>query len=139
MTFLLNTRIADVVSISLSGLCTLHCLLLPSLLVLSPAIGGLFISDEYFHKALVFLTLPISTLSLFLGCRKHRNYAIGFIGAVGLIMISSAVAAEALLHIHNEYFETIATVAGSLFLVTAHVKNFRLCRQQKCPCPSEQA
>ena len=40
---------ADRVAISTSGICALHCLALPVILSVFPAIGGFFIGEEAFH------------------------------------------------------------------------------------------
>lgn len=125
-----NILVADKVAISLSALCTIHCLLLPTLLIAMPTLGATLFGDEMFHLVLLFVLIPISVFALMLGCKKHKNwniFALGMIG-LGLLIIAQLLGHDVL----GEAAEQALTVLGSCFLIFAHIKNFRLCRSNAC-------
>lgn len=124
---------ADRAAMGLSGLCAVHCLLLPLAISLMPALAGLGLDDEAFHLWMVLVVLPISIYALFSGCRKHKNasvLALGFTG-LGLLITALALGHDAL----GETGERAATLLGALLVAGAHIKNYRLCRSAaECDC-----
>lgn len=123
-------RLLDRIAISTSGLCMLHCLATPLLIITVPAISLTFMVDEEFHKALVIFVLPVSFIALFLGCRRHKDRIVILFGSIGLIsLISIAFLGHDLF---GEMGEKIATVISSLILVAGHVRNYLLCRYDGC-------
>ena len=127
----MNTQSAmDKSAIGLSLLCLAHCLLTPALLILLPAMSATFLEDERFHKALIFIVVPLSSFALFLGCKAHRDIKIAVIGALGLLLLVFAAFVGG--PIWGEIAEKSLTVAGALVMVYSHYKNFRLCRSHNC-------
>jgi len=126
--------ISDKTAISLSLLCTIHCLALPLAVVLLPAIAALPLEDEAFHFWMVFAVVPISIYALTMGCKKHKNYRILLVGIIGLIILIATVFLG-----HNllgETWEKIFTVIGSVFIALGHFWNYRLCQHpDNCDCP----
>ena len=121
---------ADRAAIGLSGLCALHCLLLPVALTLAPSIAGMGVADEAFHVWMIVFVVPISIYALFAGCNKHREYSVLALGGVGLaVLISAPLLGHDVL---GEVGERVVTLAGALLVAASHVRNFRLCRQADC-------
>ncbi len=125
MSYLQSTM--DKFAISLSVLCTTHCLILPILIVLLPSIAALPMQDEAFHTWMVIAVVPISTYALTMGCKKHRRYLMLLIGAVGLLILS--VVAFLGHDLMGEELEKVFTLIGALTIAITHVWNFRLCQQ----------
>ena len=100
----------DAMATTLSGLCLLHCLALPALAVLVPALATLA-EAEWVHRALVLIAIPLS-VSVALRVRRPA-----FVAAVvvGLGLLSAA----AFVHVLEPY-ETPLTVLGAITLGTAH-------------------
>ena len=123
----------DKSAISLSLLCMAHCLILPSLLILLPAVLAVPLGDELFHKALLICVIPLSAIALFLGCRKHKSWNILSWGLLGLaVLIFAGFFGHDLV---GETGEKLATIVGSLFIILSHYKNYRLCsNHKKCEC-----
>ena len=123
-------KILDSLAISASTLCVLHCLVTPFLLILVPVISSTFVADELFHKIFVAFILPISIVALFLGCRRHRDRIVLILGSIGLacLVIVAAMGHE----FFGEFGEKIGTVIGGMILVTGHIRNYYLCRQDVC-------
>ena len=86
--------------------------------------------DESFHRALVFLVLPLSLIALTLGCKRHRQWYVFAIGAMGCsVLLITAVLGHDLM---GEFFEKVATIIGSSLVASSHLVNYRRCRQVDC-------
>jgi len=125
----------DKAAIGLSLMCVVHCLLTPVAIIMIPALGATFLEDERFHYAILFLVLPTSLIALGLGCRKHGRLEILMMGLLGLtILCLILIVGEDVI---GETGEKVSTVLGSAIIAYAHVRNFRLCRSNKCDSPEE--
>ena len=124
----------DKTAISLSLLCTLHCLALPFLLIAFPSVAALQLDNEVFHFWMVLAVLPTSIYALTLGCKKHKRRQFLMTGLFGLTFLLSAVLLpESLL---GEMGEKALTLIGAALIAFSHVNNYRLCqRNKKCVCP----
>ena len=101
----------DGVAISLSGLCLIHCLVLPIASAMLP-IAGSWAEIEWIHKAFVVAALPFSLLALTSG---RTTGLIGGLIASGFILLAAAAFAEPL---HD--YETGLTLFGGLLLASGH-------------------
>jgi hypothetical protein len=125
--------LTDKTAISLSLLCTIHCLFAPLLAVLLPSIAGIPLEDEIFHLWLAVAVIPISIYALTMGCKSHKRYRVLALGGVGLlILIFTALFGHGLL---GEELEKTFTVIGASIIAVGHIWNYRLCRQTACACP----
>jgi hypothetical protein len=120
----------DRLAISVSALCAVHCLLAPMLLILVPVLSATMVSDERFHRMLLWLIVPASCAALLLGCYRHKDRAVmvfGVLGVAALILIG---------HFGHELLgetgERFATVLGAAVLSAGHVRNYKLCREHEC-------
>ena len=126
--------LADRAAIGLSLLCVLHCLALPLLLVMLPSLVGLGLDDERFHIWLIIVVIPLSAFALTLGCAKHRNKSVLYIGIVGLgVLCLAPLIGHDLL---GEMGERLLTLLGATLIAISHIRNFSLCRRgETCDCP----
>ncbi len=128
--------ISDKTAISLSLLCTIHCLALPLLAVSLPSIAALPLTDEIFHIWMVIAVVPISAYALTMGCKNHKRYQVLFIGSIGLLILS--IVAFFGHDLFGEVLEKAFTVIGATVIAIAHIWNYRLCRHQNlCVCPEQ--
>lgn len=120
--------LADKAAISLSLLCTMHCLLVPLVVAFAPTAVAVSRTDEALHLWLLIAVVPISASALTLGCKKHKRYGLLLIGGVGLVVLCAA----ALLghEILSESMEKLLTVVGAGIIAFGHFWNYRLCRDQ---------
>ena len=126
-------KFLDRVAISASALCMLHCLVTPLLLVAVPIISSTFLADELFHKVLVAFVLPVSLIALFLGCRRHRDRVVLIFGSIGLFcLVLVAAVGHDLFGEFGEFGEKVATIISGVILVLGHIRNYYLCRHDKC-------
>ncbi|MGB0954922.1 MAG: MerC domain-containing protein [Panacagrimonas sp.] len=115
---------ADHAAICLSGLCVLHCLMLPLLIALLPALSVLDHYESWIHRGLLLLVLPISAWALGSGCARHGHRAILIAGVVALTVLAIAP------FLGRPDWELPLTVVGSLALIASHLLNLR--RLQGC-------
>ena len=117
----------DRLAISTSAVCAIHCLCLPLLLGLFPALSSSIFGQEAFHQLLLWLIIPLSLFSLTLGCKRHKSKSVAVMGLIGLaILLFTAILGHDFL---GEFYERVATLIGASAIATAHVQNFRLAKQ----------
>jgi peptidoglycan/LPS O-acetylase OafA/YrhL len=100
------------------------------LLVAGATIPASFLTDEAFHRAVLWLILPAAVLAFGLGCRRHKDRLVLLLGAVGLVGI--VLAGVGLPDVVGESGEIAVTLVSAALLITAHVRNFKLCRADRC-------
>ena len=123
--------ITDKFAAGLSIACALHCLLVPSFLIITSGALALSIDNELIHWTILFLALPISVYALITGVSNHNDYGVFLAGLAGLgILIASALSESLLV----ETAVIIFTLMGSTLVVYAHTKNFQLCKELDCDC-----
>ena len=134
---MINTQsIADKTAISLSFLCTIHCLVFPLLAVFLPSIIALPLQDKIFHVWMVIAVVPVSAYALTMGCKNHKRYQILLIGSIGLLILS--VVAFFGHDLLGEELEKAFTVIGAIIIAIAHIWNYRMCQHQNmCACPEQ--
>lgn len=117
--------IADKTAITLSFICTLHCLAVPFAVALLPTLAAINLGDEAFHLWMVIVVIPTSLLALSMGCKKHRDYRLMLLGITGLsLLILAAFFGHDLM---GESIETAMTVLGATIIAAGHLLNHRLC------------
>lgn len=122
----------DIIAISLSAMCTIHCLALPLIVVLLPSLAALDLENEAFHLWMVLAVLPSSAFALGLGCKKHQRYRLLIIGLVGLsLLLLAVILGESHL---SEFWEKALTLSGAAVIALAHIKNYTLCEAQSKNC-----
>ena len=113
-------RVLDGSAIGLSGLCLIHCLLLPIMAALLPVFGA-WARAEWVHVVFVFVAAPLSALALLRQVGNGRSQApLILLAAAGVALLSIGafvVPATAL--------DAPVTIAGSLCLASAHALNWR--------------
>lgn len=124
------TPILDKFAVSTSAICAIHCLFLPILITLFPALGATIIGQELFHVLLLWLVIPLSFFALSMGCRSHKNWLVALLGLAGLSLLVTAVGLG-----HDflgEDGERLATLLGAILISCAHIRNYMLCRRAAC-------
>lgn len=107
-----RTAAIDGPAIAFSGLCFIHCLILPVLSAGLPSLGVLA-EAEWLHKAFVFAALPFSLIAL---ASKRTSLISGGLIVIGFSLLVAGAFVEAL---HD--YETLLTVTGAIVLASGHV------------------
>ena len=130
----MNTQVnADKASITLSLACMIHCLLMPSFLVLTSGFFALSIDNELIHKAFLIIVLPVSLYALITGYRNHKILSYFYIGTSGLWLLVFAIFFGE--GVFGELVEKSLTLLGSIIVASAHYKNYKACKELDCNCP----
>ncbi|MEI6891718.1 MAG: MerC domain-containing protein [Pontiella sp.] len=69
----MKTNILDQLAIGMAVICGIHCLMMPIILALLPLIAASFFAHEHFHLWMLLFVLPTTGISIFMGCRKHKD------------------------------------------------------------------
>jgi len=118
--------VSDMVGIGLSLLCLVHCLALPVLIALAPAILRGLPGDDVTHRSLAVAIGFVGFLAFRSGYKVHRRRWVLAAFITGLLLVSiAAVLGDEVL---TGYGEAAVTVCGGLLLVTAHLVNRSFCR-----------
>ena len=125
----LNT---DKAAMSLSLICVAHCFFAPSFIILTSAFASFTVDNEFIHKFILFVAVPVSVYALYAGYKNHREISFIPIGAIGLISLILAVSLGEMLL--GEIGEKSMTLIGSILVAYAHLKNHQLCKELDCTC-----
>ncbi|MEM7083021.1 MAG: MerC domain-containing protein [Pseudomonadota bacterium] len=120
-------RIADGIGAFGSIVCTVHCLLLPTLLVTGSSLPPLLLNEDAFHWLLLFVVVPSAFIAFFIGSRHHRDWLVLTLGAISLTLFITLATVGHDLFGHD--WERRLMVIASLMIVTAHVRNYWLCHR----------
>lgn len=119
-----STEMLDKAAVTLSGLCLLHCLALPLLLIVLPFINA--VSLDGLHAEMLFVVIPVSSVALLLGFRRHGDRRILLAGVVGMVLL---ILGGTVAHDHYGVIaDRTLTIAGALVLAFTHYRNSRLAR-----------
>ena len=145
----------DHLAIGMAAVCAIHCLLTPILIIALPIIATSFFVHQDFHLWMIFLVLPTTVFAVFMGCRNHKDRVVLALSAIGLSVLLFALIQERVCYSSEEDFAVSSTdcetcardisaepipmragvwlnAIGGVFLASAHVRNFRLCRKGDC-------
>ena len=127
-------KMSDITAISLSFVCIVHCLIVPIIFILFPALTLAALTSESFHMWLLLGIFPVSVLALTVGYMQHHNHSVLLISISGLIILLTApLIGHAIL---GGPAEVALTVIGASILAIGHFRNFRLGRVQGDATPT---
>lgn len=115
----------DKIAVGLSGLCLLHCLLLPFVVAILPFLGQF--DDDHLHAEMLIFVVPVSVIALFVGYRRHGQINVIVSGVIGLMIL--AMGAFVVHDLYGPTADRMTTVAGSFVLAYTHYRNFRLAKK----------
>ncbi len=111
-----------------SGLCLIHCIAMPIVIPLLPALS--VVGDKHWIIEVIFMILiALTTITIVNGYRLHKAPQSLILAGAGFIFLMAS------LMLHTFIAEVIASSIGSVFMLSAQYTNYKLCRQQTC-CPN---
>jgi hypothetical protein len=122
--------LADGLGLFGSAACAIHCLLTPLVILIGASLPASFLTDESFHRAILWVLLPSGVVAFGIGCSRHRDWLVFALGALGMAGLGLSVTwlHEAL----GDAGERAATVLSSASLAVAHIRNWKLCHAANC-------
>ena len=124
--------VSDKFAMGLSLACVLHCFFVPSFLILTSGMLSVSFDNEFVHKLLVLVAVPISSFALIKGYKYHKTFSFISYGILGLVaLILAVVLGESIL---GEFGEKGLTLLGSILVAYSHFKNYKMCIKLDCSC-----
>ena len=125
---MVKTQLAsDKFAMTLSFICVVHCFFTPTFLILTSGILSFSLDNEFVHKIIVLIALPVSIYALSLGYKNHKTTSFFPVGIIGLcILILVVILGESIL---GEFGEKGLTLLGSIMVAFAHYRNYQTCRK----------
>tara|TARA_Y100001970_G_C14206897_1_gene844614 strand:+ start:456 stop:857 length:402 start_codon:yes stop_codon:yes gene_type:complete len=125
----------DILAISLSFICALHCLFFPSFIILAPSFLVISFDNEFIHYLIILFAIPLSLYALAVGYRAHDKMYFLLMGIFGLsILLMAVLCGESIL---GDNGEKGLTLLGSVIVAFSHFKNLKICRELDCNCHSD--
>ena len=119
------TQSADRLGVFASAACFVHCLITPVLLSLSAVYAHFLPLEEHTHRLLAVVITLIGAVALGVGYRKHKQWSVLGLMAVGLVLIFTGAYVGDRLPSH--WYEVAITLAGSCCMICAHRLNHTFC------------
>jgi hypothetical protein len=120
-------KIWDKFGICASTLCLIHCIATPIIILLFPSIDSFLGNTHIVHEIFAVIVISLVVIAVYPQCRKHGHKDIIAFAVIGSALIITAI----FMFEENITLHYILTIAGSISLITAHVKNMKL-RHNKC-------
>jgi hypothetical protein len=120
----------------LSSLCAVHCLCMPLVLGVLPALGLTFLANRRLELAVALAMLALAAACLWLGCRVHRRWWLFalFGGGAQVILYVQLTAKDCCAADAFSWPNAIAMMTGGLLIAGSHFLNRRF--RAACGCPS---
>lgn len=120
-------RLADMTGIVLSFTCLIHCLALPLLLLLAPALSRWIALPEGIHAVILLLALSAAAIAMRDGWRRHRRLMPAVLATAGLGLLALGLSAHEgwVAAADPEPADRLLTSVGALTLAAAHLVNWR--------------
>ena len=120
-----NTNLLDKVGVASSGLCAVHCAVMPLVIMLLPFVGFSFFASETMEWLLFGASALVGVSSICWGLRKHKNRSVlSFLGT-GLALIAIGRLGD------MRHWPTLSyvafLVAGGCVVAASHWINHSLC------------
>jgi hypothetical protein len=115
----------DKIAVLLSGLCLLHCLLLPFVIAVLPFLGQF--GDDHFHQELLLFVVPVSVVALTAGFRRHGHTEVLLFGGLGLAVL--IIGGTFIHEVYGAMVDRLMTVTGSMILAGTHYRNYRFAKK----------
>ncbi len=126
-----STRNWDRLGVAASALCMVHCIALPVLFALLPAMAAYDGIADSTHVVFGVLLVAISLFAFIPGYRLHHAREVPAYAVSGLALV--LVGAFGVHELAGDSGEFILTVAGSVLLILAHLRNRALCAHCRQP------
>jgi hypothetical protein len=119
----------DGLGIATSIACAIHCLVLPVMLTSLPVFGVNIIHNGFFEWSMILLAFGVGVYSLIHGYKTHHKNTLPIIlFCIGFLLLVS-----------KQFFlfvEIYFLIPAIIFIISAHVANYKLCKKSKCSSPN---
>jgi hypothetical protein len=115
--------VLDKLGILASGLCMIHCLVVPLLLLLLPSLlSGV---EDSTHKILLWVVTPLALMALVQGYLRHRCLSPLIVGFIGLLLMGLSLILDT--HVQGLTLHSLLMLGAGGCLLVAHTRNLKRC------------
>ncbi|WP_435225265.1 MerC domain-containing protein [Niabella hirudinis] len=111
----------DVLGISASVICAIHCAVLPLFMASLPLFGVNIIENLAFELGMIALAFVVGMYSLRHGYKFHHHKRLP------LLLFTTGILFLLLKQVYLQY-HTLLLVPAVVFIISAHIVNYRYCR-----------
>ena len=122
-----GASIWDRIGIGLSGLCAVHCLVMPIALAIFSLWPAALAVDAWLHPIFAALLIPTTLMAIRVAVRHRHAIHIPLLLSGGLVLV---LAAMAIGEVAGAMSEAGVTVIGSGLLITGHWQNGHACTHE---------
>jgi hypothetical protein len=119
----------DIAGVFASTICTVHCLLMPFVLLVLPVLAGHLLHHDYVHVGLAGFVLTFCLMAYIPGYLKHHDRRLVIAGVVGMTLVFFATFVA---RAWGEVTEAVIITAGNTVIIFGHLLNRRLLAHLKC-------
>lgn len=119
----------DIAGVFASTLCTIHCILLPIVVVLLPVFAKPIMEHDFVHVGLAGFVLVFCLMAYIPGYMAHHDKKLIWIGAAGITLVFFATFVA---RAWGEVMEGIIITMGNTVIIFGHMLNRKLLAHAKC-------
>ena len=126
------TGFIDKIGMTASGICSIHCLLLPLVFVLFPYASVAFIKGEMFEWGFILFSLTIACFAMMQGFLVHKKWiplALALVGFGTFIGVRLSRPNS-----HETFSGSLIFVLAGVLICTAHYLNHKFIKKHRCIC-----
>jgi hypothetical protein len=123
------TRKLDWVGVVSSGVCAIHCSLLPLASYLAPAFTT-YLENEWVHFLLILLIVPVAGVSFYKTQSIHGQVLPVKLALLGLGLLVGSFGLERIFEFEVDGLELILTISASVLLIAGHLLNIFYYREE---------
>jgi hypothetical protein len=112
----------DYIGVAVSGICVLHCMLIPLVLLAFPvATSYFFLDGPWFHKLIFLAVLLVASIAFYYGYKVHHSREPLVYMSIGLLLVTLGT----FMHdfVIDHFWPSVVVMAGSVSLIRAHLLN----------------
>lgn len=121
--------IMDIAGVFASTVCTIHCLLLPIVVVALPMLAKPLVEHDIVHVSLAGFVFLFCLTAYLPGYLKHRDKRLIFIGILGVSLVFFATF---MARVWGEIIEAAIITAGNTIIIFGHLLNRKLLEHSNC-------
>lgn len=127
----------DKIGMTASGICAVHCMLVPFLLVAFPFLTIEIVKSNSFEWAFIGISALIAFFAMFQGYVYHKKPVPYILAIVGFVVFAIAKSTHTHEHSHDFLGTSVIHVLAGLTIVLAHYLNHKFVKHVKCSCGHE--
>ncbi len=116
----MKNKIFDILGMGLSGLCIIHCIVLPFIVLIYPAAN--FVEDHLVHDLIFVFIILTALLSFLPHAIKNKSFKSLFLPILGVILL---VISNSVFHHEKSSLSLGISFLGSFFLILAHYNHYQ--------------